>query len=104
MMMMAHESSPPPPPRALDQATIETVRVALVRYLATPDDGRDGVRAAINQMANEARDKSILPEQLLVVLKDLWYGLPDLKAAPDHQRSALLQQVVTLCIKEYYEG
>ena len=101
-MMMAHESSPPP--GALDEATIETVRIALVQYLATPDDGKDSVRTALNRMANEARDKAILPEQLLVVLKDLWYGLPGLKAAPDHQRSALLQQVVTICIKEYYDG
>lgn len=102
MMMMAHESSPPP--GALAEATIETVRAALVRYLATADDGRDGVRTALNRMANEARDKAIMPEQLLIILKDMWYGLPELKTAPDHQRSALLQRVVTICIKEYYRG
>lgn len=100
MMMMAHDSTPPH--AGLGEETIRTVRVALIEYLDGADDGGDGLHHALNRMAGEAREKAILPEQLLIILKDVWYGLPALKAAPDHQRAALLQRAVTICIKEYY--
>jgi hypothetical protein len=54
-------------------------------------------------MAGEARSKSMLPEQLLVVLKDIWYALPAVRAIDDAgAQIRLLQRVVTMCIKEYY--
>jgi hypothetical protein len=137
-MMMAHDSSPGP--SGLDDATIETVRAALVKYLSisTPtsppssaptrprsvgthpdlrvddasvnsnthpnaDESRAELRAALRALAAEARAKSVLPESLLVALKDIWYGLPNLSAARAHtEQLHLLQRLVTMCIKEYY--
>lgn len=99
-MTMAQDSSPPP--GALAEETIEMVRSALARYLDGSEHAREGVRDALHVMAREARDKGIMPVQLLITLKDVWFSLPRLKTAPDHQRSALLQRVVTICIKEYY--
>jgi hypothetical protein len=56
-------------------------------------------------MAREARDTAMPPEQLLVVLKDVWYSLPVVRQpkTPEDQ-VRLLQRVVTMCIKEYYSG
>ena len=56
-------------------------------------------------MAAEAREKTILPEHLLIALKDVWNALPEVRAMTDaaHQ-IRLLQRVVTMCIKEYYSG
>ena len=99
-MMMAHDSSPGP--NALTEETIEAVRDALVRYVDAPARGED-LGAALHRMAAEARDSSMLPEQLLIVLKDIWYSLPSVRSMSDAtDQVRLLQRVVTMCIKEYY--
>jgi hypothetical protein len=98
--MMAHDSTPGH--GALATETIEAVRSALAVYVAAPSDG-DSLRQALDGMAAEAREKSILPEQLLVVLKDVWYSLPSVRAMREPtDQVRLLQRVVTMCIQEYY--
>jgi hypothetical protein len=56
-------------------------------------------------MASEAREKEMMPEHLLIVLKDTWAELPEVRALPEtgHQ-VRLLQRVVTMCIKEYFSN
>jgi ActR/RegA family two-component response regulator len=99
-MMMAHDSSPGR--NSLTEETIEAVRAAIVRYVSAPASG-DELGAALQQMAAEAREQSMLPEQLLVVLKDIWYSLPSVRSISDSSDQVrLLQRVVTMCIKEYY--
>jgi hypothetical protein len=101
-MMMAHDSSPPPAP-GLAEETIARTRVALSHYLENPEAGGDELRLALDVMAGEARTKQMLPEQLLVVLKEIWYALPAVRAIDDASAQIrLLQRVVTMCIKEYY--
>src|SRR5687768_6200456 len=101
-MMMAHDSSPPPT-AALDEETVARARVALSNYLEDSDAAGPELRNALDAMATEARAKSMLPEQLLVVLKDIWYALPAVRALEDSgAQIRLLQRVVTMCIKEYY--
>jgi hypothetical protein len=54
-------------------------------------------------MAVVARTSAMLPERLLVVLKDIWHGLPAAHALNDPtERTRLLQRVVSMCIREYY--
>ena len=99
-MMMAHDSSPGP--SALDALTISSVREALVQYIDVPTQS-NGLRHALNRMALEAHEKSMLPEQLLVVLKGIWYNLPSVHTISDPaEQIRLLQRVVTMCIREYY--
>ncbi len=101
-MMMAHDSSPTPP-GGLPEETIDAVRGALARYLQTPGDQSD-LRAALNRMADEARAKAILPEHLLITLKQIWTSLPDVRSVGDaDQQTRLLQRVITMCIREYYD-
>jgi hypothetical protein len=99
MMMMAHDSAQGP---SLSEETIEAVRSALVHYVETPEAG-ERLRHALRRMTFEARGRYMLPEQLLIVLKDVWYSLPSVRriAEPGDQ-IRLLQGVVTMCIKEYY--
>ena len=100
-MMMAHDSSPTPP-SGLAEETTEAVRAALVSYLHAPGSSTE-LRAALNRMAEEARTKAILPEHLLVALKQLWGSLPDVRAIGDaDEQTRMLQRVVTMCIREYY--
>lgn len=99
-MMMAHDSTPHRP--GLSSASLEALRSALERYLDQPDDSTD-LQKALRRLAVEAKEKQIHAEQLLVTIKDVWYGLPQVAgAAVNDEKSRLMQRVVTLCIREYY--
>ena len=100
-MMMAFDSGHTPPSQ-LDDETIASVRAALRAYL--DDSGDPGpLRASLIVMASEARAKAILPEQLLVLLKDLWGSLAEVRRMSDVREQVRMQErVVTMCIKEYY--
>jgi hypothetical protein len=98
-MMMAHDSSPGP---ALADATVSAVTAALAAYLDAPSQPGQ-LRQALQHMATEARAKDIQAEQLLVVLKDIWYRLPSVRTVREPvDQIQLLQRVVTMCIREYY--
>jgi len=98
-MMMAEESSPGR--GALSEETIASIRLALQQYADDPDDG-DRLRDALRLVSAEAREKSIYPEHLLTILKDMWQDVPNVPAASGADHVQLLQRVVTICIKEYY--
>jgi hypothetical protein len=100
-MMMAYDSSQNPPSR-LDDETVATVRAALRAYLSNDYDA-NALQHALVRLSTEARERGVLPEQVLVVLKDVWSTLPEVRAMPDlGEQVRLLQRVVTMCIKEYY--
>lgn len=102
-MMMAFDSSQPPPSR-LDESTVGAVRDALRAYLAH-DTAASALQSALVTLSAEARAKAMLPEQVLVVLKDVWNGLPEVRAMSDGgEQVRLLQRVVTMCIREYYSA
>jgi hypothetical protein len=102
-MMMAHDSSGTPSSR-LDDETVSAVRDALRGYLGNLDDP-SALQASLLVMANEARARRILPEQLLIVLKDVWNTLPEVRSMKDtREQIGMLQRVVTMCIKEYYSA
>ncbi len=99
-MMMAHDSTSNDP--VLEPETMSALQMALEQLL----DGRgsvDDVEPALRRLAVEAREKRMLAEQLLIVLKDAWYALPAVEHAPDNSaQNAMLQRVVTACIRSYY--
>jgi hypothetical protein len=103
-MMMAHTSDTPPP--ALDVETIEAVRAALTRYVREGNHTAD-LRGVLLRVSAEARAKGILPERLLIVLKEIWSSLPDVRHADRGQvasQNVLLQRLITRCIEQYYEA
>jgi hypothetical protein len=102
-MMMASDSSHTGSGR-LDGATVAAVQAALRAYLANAGEPAL-LQQALVAMAAEARVKSVLPEQLLVILKDIWSNLAEVRAMPDVGEQIRMQQrVVTMCIKEYYSS
>ena len=102
LMMMAYDSSQNPPSR-LEQETIDAVRLALREHLVAGSS--PALQACLIAMAAEAREKSMPPEQVLIVLKDVWARLPEVRAMTDpNEQVRLLQRVVTMCIKEYYSA
>ena len=101
-MMMAHDSTHVPPGQ-LDQATIAALQSVLRDYVSTGSSS--SLTEGLVLLADEARDKHILAEQLLIVLKDLWHSLPEVRALTDaRQQARLLERVISMCIKEYYSA
>lgn len=102
-MMMVYDSSRTPPSR-LDDETVAALRRALRDYLADTSSP-NALNATLLRVSSEARERSILPEQLLVVLKDVWGALPEVRAMTNAgEQVRLLQGVVTMCIREYYSA
>jgi hypothetical protein len=98
--MMAHDSTPRP--GALAVETIDALRSALAGNMGD-ESHDDSLRTALRAMAAEARAKGLLAEQLLVVLKDIWYSSPGVQGMSEPaEKIRRLQRVVTICIKEYY--
>jgi len=98
--MMAHDSSTPRP--QLSAEAISRLETALERYLQTGSDSGE-LLPAVRALSVEARANGIHAEQILVLLKDLWFGLPQIRSAPPGDtQPELLQRAVTLCIREYY--
>ena len=102
-MAMAQDAGQPVD-RKLDNDTLERIGEVLVEYIASPDSTGDGLRDALRDLADDARAKQIPPEYLLVVLKDLWRSLPQLRSATPSDEARLLQRVVSMSIAQYYRG
>ena len=105
--MMAHDSSQPPSSR-LDEELLNAVRLALHGHEHKHEhDGEHGsaLQASLLLVATEARARNILPEHLLVRLKETWSTLPEVRAMRDaNEQARLLERVVTMCIREYYNA
>ena len=99
--MMAFDRSSLPTP-ALDPATAASLRGVLGRALEQGNHG-DELHDILCRAAAESQAKNIRAEQLLVILKDLWYSLPELAPHTNGDvENRLLQELVSRCIQEYY--
>ena len=99
---MEHDSGPMPPNELAPEA-VDALRCALEEYARHPTESAPELRAALHDLAREARLAALPPEELLLVLKRTWNGLPEVKTAPNQNTQLrVLQSVVTMCIKEYF--
>jgi len=86
----------------LEAETLEALRAVMQRALRRGDHGQE-LQDVLTRTAAEARAKNIHAEQLLVMMKDLWKSLPDLRAVDDPDRQTeLLQELISRCIRQYY--
>jgi hypothetical protein len=98
--MMAFNRTPETP--VLDAATVAELRDALARSVASGSHD-ESLKGVLTRAAAEARRKGMLAEQLLLALKDIWYGLPEISGqSGDETQTRLLQQLIARCIQEYY--
>ena len=98
-------------PRTIPESTIAALRELLLRMLrdeppssaeVAPRAG-DDTRDALRELCDDARRNQVRVEQLVIAIKQGWTSLhterPRVRSAgPD----GLLNQVITLCIDEYY--
>jgi hypothetical protein len=100
--MMAHDSSSPRP--NLSGTAIAGLEKALAAFLANQSDGST-LEGALRTLTAEAREKEMHAEQLLIVLKDVWFSLPPIRESPSGDpQNAMLQRVITQCIRQYYSS
>jgi hypothetical protein len=98
--MMAFDRSPSSP--NLEPETVEAIRAALTRSVSQGNHA-DELHELLCTVAEEARAKEIQAERLLVILKDIWYSLPAVATASSTgAEAALLQELISRCIQEYY--
>ena len=86
----------------ISEETLTALRSALQQRLSG-STGDAEIRQALREMSREARAESLHAEQVIIALKRVWESLPEVRRASSRQeQNRLLEQVVTLCIQEYY--
>ena len=89
-------------PAELPSPAVVAVRTAVSEVMACPAEERV-LRAAVCALAREAREHAVAPERLLVCFKSLWAEETAAHPMPDRRaQGALFDQMVTLCIREYF--
>ena len=89
----------------LSSATVNRLRVVLSNHLKHPDSADPELARVLRQVVVEARNRKVRAEQLVVILKNVWQSLPDVPHAIDREaQDQIRQQLITLCIKAYYQG
>lgn len=97
--MMAFDRTPS---TRLEADTLNALRSVMQRAVRKGDHEQD-LQTVLARAAAEARDKNIHAEQLLVIMKELWFSLPELRSADDSERQTkLLQELISRCITQYY--
>jgi hypothetical protein len=97
--MMAFDRTPSSP--TLDPTTVAALRAALTKSV-TQGNHADDLRELLCRTAEEAREKGIQAERLLIILKEIWYSLPGVASASTDVEQSLLQDLISRCIHEYY--
>jgi hypothetical protein len=98
MMAFDRPSSGP----TLDPVTVTELRAALSRSAQSGNHGSE-LQGLLVRAATDARAKGLQAEQLLVILKEIWYSLPQLATQQGSDvQTRLLQQLIARCIQEYY--
>lgn len=77
------------------------LRSALQGHLRQPL-ADDALRRAFRALCVDARERNLRPEQLILIFKQAWSGLPEIQVRSGNPRQELLDRIVTICIEEYY--
>jgi hypothetical protein len=91
------------PVSPLSEGSMKELRSALTEQLKHPDAPTPELATLLKKVAQEAREQSIPPEELIVVFKQLWNSLEEsLRPQNEDQYERVRQRLVTLCIQAYY--
>ncbi len=105
-MMMAYDSTPTPPHLHLHEETLSLLRAALTDYARSGTHSHE-LRDALRRASDEAHEKGMPAERVLIALKGIWVSILDVRiaaGAAEQERRRRLQQLVTWCIESYYDA
>jgi hypothetical protein len=82
---------------------MKELRAALTEQLKKPDNPIQELSILLREVAREAHDRDIKPEQLIIIFKRTWNSLAEsLRPQNADQYELIRQRLVTLCIRAYY--
>ena len=84
----------------------ERATIVLRRAVHTISNGYtiDGkLRESMQRICRLAHNREITAERLVVMMKEVWWEMPEAERVLGHRREEVLSRVVTLCIDEYFE-
>jgi hypothetical protein len=82
---------------------MKELRAALTEQLKKPDNPTQELSILLREVAREAHDRDIKPEQLIIIFKRTWNSLAESLRPQNADQSELIRQrLVTLCIRAYY--
>lgn len=79
----------------------DTIRVALRAAVCLGPSDPEACQA-MQRVCAVAQDEGLLPEQLLIALKECWQEVPEPRAIFGEARESTLSNVVTQCIELYF--
>ena len=88
-------------PAFLNPDALDPVRAAIRVYLSS-GSSPTVLSDTLSRLSSEARQCGMLPEHMVLVFKDVWNGLPEVRARNIDEQIRLLEAAVTMCIEEYY--
>ena len=98
---MAFERTPHVSPRLCPE-TMQQLSEVMDRAVRRGDHS-DELHTLLCRAAEEARERGIRAEQLLVIMKDVWHSLPALQQGDSERQTELLQELISHCIRQYYD-
>ena len=85
----------------MSAAAVGALRCALQAQLRHPSS--DGSRRQVLRLlCDDARERGMQVEQVIILLKQAWLSLPEIRAPGGGLHSEQLSRIVGLCIEEYY--
>ena len=84
---------------------LTTVTHRALEIALEPSRGRDGedLEFVMRELCAVARRDGTRAEELIVLFKKVWSDRPELRGRTREETARLFDQVVTMCIKEYYQ-
>ena len=87
--------------RPLVSGTTHAIGLALG---ASAQDAGEDLRSTLRILCADARRLGMRPEELVVLIKRTWRAHPETYALPRSQTDPVLEQIVSMCIDEYFRG
>jgi hypothetical protein len=82
---------------------MKELRAAVTEQLKQADGPTPELAKLLKKISREARQSNILPEELIIIFKELWNSLTELLRPKNaDQYEHIRQRLVTLCIQAYY--
>ena len=88
------------------RASLQTVfQDAGHQYADIAQPQRPDLRIALRQICSDARRSGLRAEQLLVLIKEVWSGMPPgFSSVPSVHGDERLNYVISTCVDEYYSA
>lgn len=82
------------------------LRAALTGRLSESEaPAEELLRRALHAVCRDAHQESLRAEQVVLIVKHLWFTIPEVRQLPRQgEGHRLLRHAITLCIDEFYEA